>query len=610
MIKATVKLINVFLGFTLAFILGKLFFVIANASSYSGIGGSDVINIIMHGLSMDFSMAGYLSVIPAILLCISTVIGSMGLINRILKIYFVITALLVALIITIDAILYSYWQFKLDSTPLFYFLSSPASAFASAEWWHLIIAPIAWIMTGAVFYAILYYGVIRFNGDIKPSKGKDSAINVAVMIILTALLFIPIRGGVTVSTMNLSRAYFSADTRLNHAAVNPAFSLMYSLCHQNDFANQYRFFEDKENRQLFSMLTEVPNDSVGTPLINEKRPDIYILILESFSSHLFPSLGGEPVATKLDSIAREGLLFSKFYANSFRTDRGIPAILSAYPGQPSTSIMKFVSKTEKLPSLSKELKTKAGYATKYYYGGDANFTNMKAYLVSAGFDEIISDVDFPVSKRLSKWGAHDDVVFNRVISELEPYDSSKPKLKVIQTSSSHEPFDVPYDDKRRFTDKRAKAFAYADSCAAGFINHLNGSPLWKNSLVVIIPDHYGAYPELTDPFGRHKIPLIMTGGVLAKKGIDSTIGSQIDITATLLNALGIKSDAFPFSKNLLNENTPHFAFFADPGIIGMVTETDSVIYNLDSSKKELGDEKLLPYAKSFLQTLYNDLSKR
>lgn len=559
---------------------------------------------------MDFSMAGYFSIIPAILLCIASATGSKGIIDKIMKIYFIIASVIISLIITVDAALYGYWQFKLDSTPLFYFLSSPSAAFASAEWWYFIVGPLVWILLATLFYAMLYYATIKFQGDVAPSKGKKAAANITVMVVMTALLFIPIRGGVTVSTMNLSRAYFSSDTRLNHAAVNPAFSLMYSLSHQNDFANQYRFFDENENRRIFSMLTEIPNDSIATPLLSVSRPDIYIIILESFSSHLFPSLGGEAVALKLDSIARNGLLFTNFYANSFRTDRGIPAVLSAYPGQPSTSIMKFVSKTENLPSLSKELKTKGGYSTKYYYGGDANFTNMKAYLVSAGFDEIISDIDFPVSKRLSKWGAHDDVVFDRVIKELTPYDSSYPALKVIQTSSSHEPFEVPYDDKGRFSDKRAKAFAYTDSCVANFITTLRNRPQWQNSLIIAVPDHYGAYPDLSDPLERHKIPLIITGGALSKRGTESTVGSQIDITATLLNALGIKSDLFPFSRNLLNEKSPHFAFFADPSVIGFVTESGDVVYNLDSSKTESGDEKLLPFAKSFLQTLYDDLSKR
>lgn len=610
MLKAIVKILATFLSASLVFLIGKLLFIACNHALYPGIGPSGILSVLSHGLTMDFSMAGYVSVLPALAICASCLAGSKGAVDRILKIYFVIISLVLSLIILLDSVLYGYWQFKLDSTPIFYFFSSPAAAFASAEWWHFIVMPLSWLFLAAVFFCVFYFPVLRWSGEVKTARGKKGALAFGVAFFVSALLFIPIRGGVTVSTMNLSRAYFSENIRLNHAAVNPAFSLMYSLTHQDDFAKQFRFMPEDEAEKLFASLKDVPALTHSDSLLANPRPDIYIILLESFSSHLFPSLGGEPIAIKLDSIAGEGLLFSRFYANSFRTDRGIPAILSAYPGQPTTSIMKFVGKTENLPSLSKQLKTKAGYATTYYYGGDANFTNMKAYLVSAGFERIVSDVDFPVSSRLSKWGAHDEVVFGRVREELTPYNPSKPQLRVIQTSSSHEPFEVPYDDNGRFSDQRVRAFAYADSCAATFVNSLRRMPQWQNSLIILVPDHYGAYPDLDDPTSRHKVPLIMTGGALAKKGIVDTVGSQIDITATLLSAMGIGHDDFPFSRNILNPDSPHFAFFADPSQIGFITANDSVVFNLESSHAESGNADLLPLAKSFLQTLYTDLSKR
>ncbi len=610
MLKAIVKILAVFIAATLSFIIGKFIFIACNHSAYSMMGMSDMTSVLSHGLSMDFSIAGYISILPALLISSSCFYGSKGLINRILKIYFIVISLLISLIIILDSVLYGYWQFKLDSTPLFYFFSSPASAFASAEWWQLAVSPVIWILLASIFYSLLYFGSIKLPGDMLPMKGKKHAAALSASILFTALLFIPIRGGVTVSTMNLSRAYFSENPRLNHAAVNPAFSLMYSLSHQNNFSDQFRFLRDDEVKRLFDELKDAPEANASDSLVAISRPDIYIVLLESFSSHLFPSLGGEPIATKLDSIASKGLLFTRFYANSFRTDRGIPAVISAYPGQPHTSIMKFVEKTENLPSLSKQLKTEAGYNTTYYYGGDANFSNMKAYLVSAGFDRIVSDEDFPVSQKLSKWGAHDDVLFKKVADELTDYDPSKPILKVVQTSSSHEPFKVPYDDNGRLADQRAKAFAFADSCAADFINSLHKSGQWDKSLIILVPDHYGAYPDLTDPLKRHMIPLIMTGGALTRHGRIDTVGSQIDIAATLLSSLGLDHKDFPFSKNVLNPSSPHFAFFADPSVIGFVKENDEVVFNLDSSQTEFGNDSILPYAKAFLQTLYDDLSKR
>ncbi len=430
MIKALIKLAATLLAGILCFIIGKLIFLAFNPSVYSGIGFGDVIAVVGNGFSMDLAMSAYLSVLPCVMLIVSLFIGSGGIIDKILKWYFVVVSLVVSLVVVLDSSLYGYWRFKLDSTPLFYLLSSPKSAMASMEWWMIAGGIVMWLVIGAVFFFIYYAGVIRFVKPVEPCKNvKRRILQTGVMMLAAGVLVISIRGGVTVSTMNLSRAYFSADQRLNHAAVNPAFSLMYSLTHQDNFSEQYRFFEDEKARRLFSQLTESPCDSIVPLIRGGVRPDVYVIILESFSSQLFPSVGGEEVALRLDSIAREGLMFTNFYANSFRTDRGLVSIMSGYPGQPNTSIMKFVSKTENLPSFPRRMKEEGGYSSTYYYGGDANFTNMKAYLVNAGFDRIISDVDFPVSKRLSKWGAHDDEVFSMAIGELAPYEADKPKLK-------------------------------------------------------------------------------------------------------------------------------------------------------------------------------------
>ena len=69
------------------------------------------------------------------------------------------------------------------------------------------------------------------------------------------------------------------------------------------------------------------------------------------------TFGGQPnVAVNMDKFAKEGILFSNFYGSSFRTDRGLASIISGYPGQPSTSIMKYPEKTDKLPSIPRSLK--------------------------------------------------------------------------------------------------------------------------------------------------------------------------------------------------------------------------------------------------------------
>ena len=184
------------------------------------------------------------------------------------------------------------------------------------------------------------------------------------------------------------------------------------------------------------------------------------------SSFLFATLGGEPgLEPHLNKIANEVVLYTNFYANSFRTDRGLVSIFSGYPAQPTTSIMKYPRKTQSLPSIPKSLKAE-GYHLYYYYGGDADFTNMRSYLMSMGIDNIVCDKDFPASQRLSKWGAHDEFVFDKLWDNLSDGQIEAPFFVAMQTSSSHEPFEVPYN---KFEEKRLNAFAYTDECIGQFI---------------------------------------------------------------------------------------------------------------------------------------------
>ncbi|MEE0979793.1 MAG: LTA synthase family protein [Muribaculaceae bacterium] len=575
---------------------------------YAGVGLSQWLSVITHGAAMDMTVAGYLTVLPA-LLTIATVMTGFDSRGRIMSAYYWGVALLMASVQTLDLLLYGYWNFKLDTTPLFYFMTSPSAAFASASVIEMVCGVI-----GLALLTLLYYMVLRYTaGAVTLSRVANRRVLTGITLTLvTGLLFIPIRGGVTVSTMNLSRAYFSSDTRLNHAAVNPAFSLLYSATHQADFSRQYCFFDNDEADRIFAATVTADSDSVAQErqLLNTARPDIVLVILESFSSHLLPSQGGEAVAMRLDSIAREGLLFTNFYASSFRTDRALPAILSGFPGQPTTSVMKFVDKTEHLPSIAASL-GEQGYDLSYYYGGDINFTNMLAYLVNSGFSTIVRDTDFPIADRTGKWGAHDHLVFDRCLRSLEQVGpSSAPRFTVVQTSSSHEPFQVPYDNPR-FPEGPVRAFAYADSCLGHFVDKLKDSPRWDNTLVIIVPDHLGAYPKnLSDLSERHHVPLVMTGGALALKGREDSPASQTDIAATLLGAMGIDHSQFKFSRDILQPGARHSAFFTEPEWAGMVTPTDTVAINLTTMEVSPGADTLsVRDAKATLQAIYTELSR-
>ncbi|UYU42208.1 LTA synthase family protein [Bacteroides salyersiae] len=608
--RRLIQFITTYFLFVFIFILQKPIFMAYYYTLYNKVSWTDWFSVIGHGLPLDLSLAGYLTILPGLLLIASAWTDS-RILQLIRRIYFTITSILLSCIFISDLGLYGYWGFRLDTTPLFYFFSSPKDALASVSLW--VVA--GGILAMAVYAALLYFvfSWILVN-EKRPLKIPYRRLSVSgVLLLATGLLFIPIRGGFSVSTMNLGRVFFSADQRLNHAAINPAFSLLDSFSRQADFDKQYRFMPAEEADILFSELTDKPVTDSIPRLFNTERPNIIMIILESFSSHLMETLGGEPgIAVNMDEFAKEGILFTHFYANSFRTDRGLVSIISGYPAQPTTSIMKYTRKTQSLPSIPASLK-KAGYDLQYYYGGDADFTNMRSYLVSTGIEKIVSQNDFPVSERLSKWGVHDHILFHRILTDLKTEPQQEPFFKILQTSSSHEPFEVPYS---KLSNAKLNAFAYTDSCAGDFVRQLKETPLWKNSVVLFVPDHLGVYPESIDHLSpeRYTIPLILTGGAVKEPQRITAYGSQIDIAATLLAQLGLPHDDFTFSKNILNPSSPHFAFFTFPNIFGMITADNEVVFNCESNTVAMDEGthqgENLNKGKAYLQKLYDDLAKR
>lgn len=589
--------------------------------------------VIWHGLPLDLSMAGYLSVIPGFL-SIAVVWLKRDLVKPIMNIYFIIASLFITCSFLLNASLYPYWKYPLDSTPLFYFFTSPADAIASVSIWQVILSIVILIvLTIGVWFTLRMrgekhqqysrygYGYEGFGrgkrnrfDDFDRHRGRTSII----LLLLTGLLFLPIRGGITVSTMNTGQAYYSQNAYLNHSAVNPLFSLLESITHQEDFASQYRFMKDKEADKIFATMTSTSDENTY-PLLNEATfkkgtPDILIVIMESFASDIMPSMGSyKDVAVCLDSIAQQSILFTRFYANSFRTDRGMVSILSGYPAQPTTSIMRYPRKTSQLPSIARNLAKYKNYKTTYYYGGDADFCNMRSYLVSQGYQHIISDANFPIEDKLSKWGVPDHILAARMMEDIKAQQNEKrPMLRILQTSSSHEPFEVPY---HRLKDKRLNAFAYTDSVMGAIVREYRKLPRWKNTLIVFVPDHVGGYKENLNDHdrSRYQIPLILAGGAISRPMKVGIIGSQHDIAATLLGQLGVEHREFTFSKNMMSDATPKFAFFAVNDAFGIVSEENSLIY--DNRAKRIVYDKgekgfNLKRGQAYLQKLYDDLAKK
>ena len=598
-------LITIFFYFVLIFLIGKVAFTLIHSSLGGGVSASDIYQVLYHGLSLDLSMSGYFTAIPALTLILSIWIRPQY-IARIFNIYFIIILSIIAIITVVDIVLYPYWGFHFDST-VFLYLKKPQEAFASGS----IIEILLGLLFTVIFAAIIYIGYIFIiRKQVLILKVPKSIRNAGIVLaLLTAALFLPIRGGITVSTMNVGQVYYSDNMFLNHAAINPHFNLMYSFIKSDDFASQYQFYDKDEAARIFSKITNQPHSDSIPRLLNTDKPNIILFVLESFSANVaLDSL----VAPNMSNFAKEGVFFENFYANSFRTDRGIVSVLSGYPAHPTVAIMKYPQKTGNLPTIPRTLKEK-GYDLSFYYGGDADFANMRSYFVGAcGIKNIVADKEFSLSERMTKWGVPDKPLIERFYKDLTTENTKTPFFKTVLTLSSHEPFDVPVNE---FKEPFLNAVHYTDECLGNFVKQLKTTKYWDNTLIIFIADHaMQSYPQginNSDP-KRFRIPMIWIGGAVKQPEVIKDFASQNDLAATLLSQLNVNHDEFVFSKDVLNPDGNKFAFYSYVNGFCMTDSTGTVTY--DNNKKSIinqeGNPDLEKKAKTFFQMMYLDLGNR
>lgn len=250
---------------------------------------------------------------------------------------------------------------------------------------------------------------------------------------------------------------------------------------------------------------------------------------------------------------------------------------------------------------------KNGYANQtFIYGGDLRFNSFNSLVTLAGFDRIITEDDFPASAMGDKWGAHDEYTFNRLLDEMK--NQRQPFFDFIFTLSSHEPFTVPM--ARKHENPYFNSVCYTDSCLGDFISKVKKNNLWDNTLFIMVADHGHGGPNNigNDEKMRYRIPLLLTGGALCVSDTTiTTVGSQIDIAATLLPQLGISADAFTFSKNLLSPDIFPYAFYDFNDGYGYVDPTQYIVYD-NQGKQYLRKEGNETMGQAILQKMSDHCS--
>ncbi|NMG64986.1 sulfatase-like hydrolase/transferase [Azoarcus indigens] len=278
--------------------------------------------------------------------------------------------------------------------------------------------------------------------------------------------------------------------------------------------------------------------------------NVVVILMESFAGHYVGALGSRDAITPaFDALAKEGLLFTRFFSNGTHTHQGMFATMACFPNLPGFEyLMQTPEGGHKFSGLP-QLLSPRGYRDLYVYNGDFAWDNQSGFFSNQGMTTFIgrADYDNPVFSDPT-WGVSDQDMFDRAAQELARLPADKPFYALLQTLSNHTPYALPKElpvekvSGHGSLDEHLTAMRYADWALGRFFEQARRSPYYKHTLFVVVGDHgFGSPEQLTEmDLHRFNVPLLLIAPGLQERfgSTRDTVGTQVDIVPTIAGRLG------------------------------------------------------------------------
>lgn len=307
------------------------------------------------------------------------------------------------------------------------------------------------------------------------------------------------------------------------------------------------------------------------------KPHVIFVFMESFRAKDI----SEEHSPHFWALREEGIYFSHFYANAVKTSRAALASLQGVA-----------------PFLSAQ-----GYATAYLHNGSLSFEGQRELFTYLGFQHLMGRNEllnaFPDALGNS-WGIYDEYLMEYAAQFLEKnahQPCHQPTLMTLATITNHHPWTPPpgKESKKTNREKFLQTFTYSDAALGMFIQRLKEKGLYEKSLIFILGDHGQPMGEHSDnPLAQSglyeenvHIPLLILGKGRIFSRISNSLGSQVDLLATLKDLLG-----YPSPQSLLREGGKKIAFFHSPsgrGYLGCREKNDKYILITSTHNEMLFD---------------------
>lgn len=410
---------------------------------------------------------------------------------------------------------------------------------------------------------------------------------------LLILLIAPIA---TFFLVNHNWKNHSRNQYVNELSGNGMYDFGFAFWHnQLDYDTFYKTIPIKKALSIIRKNLEfVPGDQRDRNTIRnitadsvEKRMNVVMISVESLSAAFLGSYGNmQGITPNLDSLAKEGLLFTNLYASGTRTVRGLEALSLCIPPTPRQSIVKRQD-NKNLFTLGSVFRSK-GYNSRFIYGGYGYFDNMNEFFSQNGYE--VTDRNALSEKEIhyeNTWGVADEDLFTLSLRELDKdCKNRRPFFAQIMTVSNHRPYTYPEGriDIPSHTGREG-AVKYTDYAIGRFIREAKLRPWFKNTLFVIVADHCASSAGKVElPVDKYHIPMIIYSPGHIRPGRFEKLVAQIDIGPSILGLLKFSYQSKFFGQDVFKmKDEQQRAFISTYQSLGYIKNNKLVI--LDPNKK-------------------------
>ena len=365
------------------------------------------------------------------------------------------------------------------------------------------------VTAGALGLSALAWAWKRLlTAPVKPVTSKIRSLALVAFIIPLAIFIIR---GCTLAgrTMNIVTALEGTSPAGGNLTLNEPFSLYHSW--RNTKSAPSDFFPFREARsEVLAVLQS--DDEIGMdkkyPLLRRRiqtQPatlNVVLILLESWDAEHVDvlrkdsGLAPEGATPEFDALSKEGLLFTRFYANGQRSVEGVLSSIAGIPTVPGMPGISFGIELNRLGFIG-QLAKGEGYTTYFVQGSKRSSYRFDALAPLAGLDNYYGREDIPLtdhSDHPDKKGSWDYDTLRYAHSQFA--SAPEPFFGLVFTLSTHPPHNLPTKSKkwkiyRHNTplNRYLNVLHYSDWALGRFFELARSAGYFDRTVFVLMADH-------------------------------------------------------------------------------------------------------------------------